>query len=255
MKFSIVGSGNVAWHFAKMLTQGGHDLLQVYARNGETGMSLADEYGAEYLNDLTGLHSDNDFILLAVNDSSIADVAAQMNKQLLVVHTSGGSAMDLIPHANRGVIWPIQSMIKGNNVEYNRVPFLVEASTAELQTSLLVMMQNISGRVMTATSEQRKKAHVAAVFANNFTNALYTIAEDILESNDLPDDLLLPLMEGHWNNLRQQAADKLQTGPAVRNDQSTIQNHLQQLADQPEQAEVYRLLSEFIYKRFYGEKF
>jgi predicted short-subunit dehydrogenase-like oxidoreductase (DUF2520 family) len=115
-------------------------------------------------------------------------------------------------------------------------------------------MQNVSGRVMTATSEQRKKAHVAAVFANNFTNALYTIAEDILEKNNLPGDLLLPLMEGHWNNLRQQPAAKLQTGPAVRNDQSTIQNHLQQLDTQPEQAEVYRLLTEFIYKRFYGEK-
>ncbi|HEY8404588.1 MAG TPA: DUF2520 domain-containing protein [Flavobacteriales bacterium] len=255
MKFSIAGSGNVAWHFANMFIKGGHDLLQVYARNEEAGMALADEHGAEYLNDASRFSSDNDFILVAVSDRSIAEVASAIGKEFFVIHTSGGSDMDVIPQSKRGVIWPIQSMIKGNEVEYNRVPFLIEASVLELQTTLMVMMQNISGRVMVATSEQRRKAHVAAVFANNFTNALYTIAEDILGDNNLPSDLLLPLMEGHWNNLKKQPASKLQTGPAVRNDRSTIQNHLQQLADQPQQAEVYRLLSEFIYKRFYGEKF
>jgi hypothetical protein len=41
-------------------------------------------------------------------------------------------------------------------------------------------------------SRQRLMVHLAAVFANNFSNAQYAIAEMILKENNLSFDLLRP---------------------------------------------------------------
>jgi len=254
MKFSIAGSGNVAWHFAEMLTKGGHLLLQVYARNKDAAYELANEHGASVIEGPQTFSAENDFVLLAVSDNSIAEVSVLMPQNIFTVHTSGAGDINLLSQERRGVIWPVQSLVKGKETNYARIPFLIEASDKESEAMLQIMMKNIAGNVVLADSSKRLQAHTAAVFANNFTNALYTIAEEILHRNHLPDDLLVPLIEGHIEKLHQFPAAELQTGPARRNDQKTIDQHLKQLAANPEQAELYRMLSDYITQKFYGKK-
>jgi predicted short-subunit dehydrogenase-like oxidoreductase (DUF2520 family) len=88
--------------------------------------------------------------------------------------------------------------------------------------------------------------HLAAVLVNNFTNHLATIAQDYLTTAALPFNWLLPLLEETVAKLKEQPALTAQTGPAKRNDQTTIQRHLELL--KREDIAVYMALTSSIIK-------
>ena len=41
MKVSIIGSGNIAWHIAKMFSENGHKIKHIYSRNLMRGKEIA----------------------------------------------------------------------------------------------------------------------------------------------------------------------------------------------------------------------
>ena len=51
-------------------------------------------------------------------------------------------------------------------------------------------------------SSQREQLHLAAVLVNNFTNHLFAEADLICEQNNLPFDLLLPLVKKKFYFIR-----------------------------------------------------
>jgi predicted short-subunit dehydrogenase-like oxidoreductase (DUF2520 family) len=87
---------------------------------------------------------------------------------------------------------------------------------------------------------------VAAVFANNFANHCFSIAEQILAQQDLPFEMLHPLMEETLAKALADAPAKMQTGPAIRGDKDTINRHLQLLAQTPDWAALYLQISKNI---------
>jgi predicted short-subunit dehydrogenase-like oxidoreductase (DUF2520 family) len=90
--------------------------------------------------------------------------------------------------------------------------------------------------------------HVAAVFANNFTNHLFALAKHLVEQNQLSYDLLKPIiMQTAQNAVAFNPAD-VQTGPVVRNDTTTISTHLEVLQQYPDYRQIYDLLSQSIRK-------
>ena len=60
---------------------------------------------------------------------------------------------------------------------------------------LETLAKTLSKNVYAINSEQRKALHVAAVFVNNFTNHLFTIGKDFCESNQVPFEILQPLIQ------------------------------------------------------------
>jgi predicted short-subunit dehydrogenase-like oxidoreductase (DUF2520 family) len=91
--------------------------------------------------------------------------------------------------------------------------------------------------------------HLAAVFACNFTNHFYALAEDILEQNGMTLDILRPLIKKTANNVLVESPKGLQTGPAKRNDVKVMEEHLQLLSKQsPELEKLYKELSDSIIK-------
>jgi uncharacterized HAD superfamily protein len=76
----------------------------------------------------------------------------------------------------------------------------------------------ISDKAFAINSEQRKALHVAAVFVNNFTNHLYTIGNKICEENQVPFDILKPLILETAHKIMTISPNEAQTGPAKRND-------------------------------------
>ena len=111
--------------------------------------------------------------------------------------------------------------------------------------SLLENLANsISNKIFNINSDQRKKLHVAAVFANNFTNHMYTIANDICTKNKVPFEILYPLIEETAKKVQTISPKDAQTGPAKRNDTQTIKNHLEDLNLQ--QQKIYELLTKSI---------
>jgi predicted short-subunit dehydrogenase-like oxidoreductase (DUF2520 family) len=94
--------------------------------------------------------------------------------------------------------------------------------------------------------------HLAAVFACNFPNYLYTIAQQLLAAHQMEFDMLKPLILETAQKVQQQFPATVQTGPAVRNDQNTMNAHLQMLSNEPMLQEIYTLLSQGIIKNNNG---
>jgi predicted short-subunit dehydrogenase-like oxidoreductase (DUF2520 family) len=106
----------------------------------------------------------------------------------------------------------------------------------------------LSNKVAAANDVQRLNLHLAAVWVNNFTNYLFTEAWEICREKGVDFNMLLPLMEHTVERLKTYPPAAMQTGPALRGDHSTMEKHLDLLADRPESATLYHLLSEAIAK-------
>jgi predicted short-subunit dehydrogenase-like oxidoreductase (DUF2520 family) len=76
------------------------------------------------------------------------------------------------------------------------------------------------------------------------------MAEDILTQEQLSLDILMPLIQETTNKIITHPAKNMQTGPAKRNDQQTIQQHLEFLKKYPQYQSVYQLLSNSIIRFF-----
>ena len=107
-----------------------------------------------------------------------------------------------------------------------------------LATLLSPMVYNID-------SNQRKVLHVAAVFACNFTNYMYMISDEILSDKNIPLDILYPLIKETATKISKHKPKEVQTGPAVRKDQSVIDDHLNYLK-KGINYDIYKLLSKNI---------
>ncbi|MEP6794849.1 MAG: DUF2520 domain-containing protein, partial [Saprospiraceae bacterium] len=88
--------------------------------------------------------------------------------------------------------------------------------------------------------------HVAAVFANNFSNHMLTLAESICKEHQLPFEILKPLILETFSKAILSGPKESQTGPAVRGDDKTIEKHLHLLENHPELSDVYKIITNSI---------
>ena len=158
--------------------------------------------------------------------------------------------MEALSKRNRkGVFYPLQTFSKNREVNFNTIPICIEAKE-EADLELLTNLGNsLSEKVVEIDSDERSKLHLAAVFVNNFVNHLYAIGDDILGNNELSFDLLHPLIEETASKVKTLSPSEVQTGPARRGDQKTIEKHLHLLTEGPE-SELYQQLTESLMKKF-----
>lgn len=244
---TMIGSGNVAWHFSRMFKSLGIDVLEVYSRNQEKAKELSIELNTRHLERLEDISTESDLIVLAINDDSIEDVALRLKTDALVVHTSGTASIEKLQNNRKGVIWSIQSFRKYQETDYSKIPFLIESNSNGDSIVLENLIKKVSEFVYLKNSEDRLKAHLGAVIANNFVNHLYSISQELLSEAKLPFSILLPIIEEETRKVHSFDPKNIQTGPAARGDQKTIENHLN-IIQEPELKEIYRLISERIKK-------
>ena len=185
-----------------------------------------------------------DVTIIAVSDDAIAEVSSEI-KNPFVVHTSGSIAIDDLKNQHRkGVFYMLQTFSTDKKVDFSKVPFCLEAENKKDLQLLETLAKHLGNKIYAINSEQRKILHVAAVFVNNFTNHLYKIGNDICNDNDVPFEILQPLIEETSEKIKELSPEKAQTGPAIRNDKKTIKNHLNLLTKK--QQNIYTILTESI---------
>ena len=248
-KVSIIGSGNVVQHLIqafqnKIVLDSQIELVQVFARNKKSLPHLLDSNSIT--SDYTQLQA-ADVYIIAVSDDAIAEVSSQLPfENRLVVHTSGTVPLTTLESKNRrGVFYPLQTFSKDKAVNFKTIPICLEAENEKDLETLNQIANAISDAVYEINSEQRKALHVAAVFVNNFVNHLYQIGNEICEDNQIPFDILKPLIQETANKIVTLSPKEAQTGPAKRNDLKTIAAHEQFLTDE-NQATIYKLLTQSI---------
>ena len=127
------------------------------------------------------------------------------------------------------------------------VPICIESSDADFEASLFQWANSIFPIVYKINEKQRFAMHLAAVFANNFTNAMYDIAYQIFKENNLDWSLIFPLLENTLEKAKHNNPRLVQTGPAVRCDSSIMKKHCEALKDENLKS-LYGIVSKIILK-------
>lgn len=257
MKIVIIGSGNLATHLSIALHGAGEDILQVFSRTLEHAKLLADHLGCQAICSLEEIATNADAYIIAIKDDAIADVAAQIAPRMkhgVVMHTAGSVPMNVFEGtAERyGVLYPMQTFSKNRDVDFRSVPCFIEASDSESLKLINALAQSVCDKVQEVDSSKRKRLHLAAVFANNFTNHCYRLAERILQEENLDFNLFLPLIEETAKKVKDMKPKDAQTGPMVRYDVNIMDQQMQMLTDERTK-EIYRLMADSIHTDYTQE--
>ncbi|MEZ4827975.1 MAG: DUF2520 domain-containing protein [Bacteroidia bacterium] len=246
---TVVGAGRLAWNLIPSLQKAGLRVSAIFSRTEDTAALFSETFHIPlYGTDFRNIPEETDLVFLTVGDQAIEEVSAQISgivsPQTILVHTSGSTPLNALRHRGPvGVFYPLQTFTRHSFRDFADVPVFAEGSPDALRT-LLPVAKAVSGTVQLMDSEERLRLHLGAVLVNNFTNYLYKIAAELNPKTDF--SVFRPLISGHMDNVFSRGPALSQTGPAVREDITTLQKHLQLLDAYPEIASLYRQISVLI---------
>ena len=241
----LIGTGNVSWHVGHALISAGKKITQVVGRKTDITADYARALNATAITTTNNIDQNADLFLICVNDGNIGKVQQQLiGVNGIVAHTSGSIPMGKTNKKN-GVFYPLQTFSKQLPVDFTNLPILVEGSTDETTLVLEELAKTISNAVFRITSEQREILHVAAVFANNFSNHMFAQAYNICQQNNVPFETLHALITETSKKALKENPNLIQTGPAIRKDTETIEKHMKFLQNSPAK-ELYELITKSI---------
>jgi predicted short-subunit dehydrogenase-like oxidoreductase (DUF2520 family) len=253
---SFAGAGRVAGELCRALYSAGHKITLIVSESEINGRSLADSVNARWSRDLIYSGTDH-LIIVAVPDHRLKEVLGKIrcSSGNLVVHTAGSFGLDVFPDGlmKKGVFYPLQTFTKGRKIDFNNLPFFLESNDKSSYEMLLNTAESIGAKVYAADTSQRRMIHLAAVFANNFTNHMLASAKLIVSEAGYSFDILRPLIEETFSKALATGSENSQTGPAVRNDFNTIEKHLELLSFSPDLKNLYSEVTQAIIN--YHKKF
>lgn len=245
LKVSVLGTGNVASHFIKVFDETEEvKIVQIYNHRRD-GLNDFNKY--ETTSDLKNLKT-ADVYLICIKDDAVETLISRLNLDGIVAHTSG--SLPLLDSPNRdAVFYPLQTFSKDKTLSFRDLPLCIEAENTSDHEELKALAKTIEAKAYDVNSKQRQELHLVAVFVCNFVNHLYHIGHELCKQKNLPFDILRPLIKETADKINYNDPKEAQTGPAKRNDQSTINRHIQQL-DEPIYKELYRYLTTSIQKTY-----
>ncbi len=247
MLYSIVGTGNMAWFLAQKLTAAGHHCTGVWGRNPEAAEELAADIRIKPYEKLSDIvDGDCDMCFLALSDVAIETIAKRLSFQKTVlVHTAGSIPINVLsPYAHDcAVLWPVYSILKHNLPRHRNVPCAWEGTTDKAKRYIQSIAHGLTDMLFEARGDQRKWLHLSAVIGNNFINHLMAVCEQICHEQQLPFEVVQPILKQTFERITDHTPHELQTGPARRRDTITIGNQVSLLKNHPDWQAVYKALT------------
>jgi predicted short-subunit dehydrogenase-like oxidoreductase (DUF2520 family) len=251
ISIAIVGSGRLAFQlFGVLGALKGYEVSLVLGRN---------EPALEIFKDT---QTSTDFkapikeqlVFITVSDNAIAEVSSRINiPNGIVCHMSGSVSIEVLKHhANRGVFYPLQTFGASEIMSFKEIPLLIEGVNESVFQTLFSLASEVSNRTLAMNSSKRRSLHLAAVWVNNFSNFLYTQAAEFCKNQEVPFELLGPLMEQTVKNALTIGPEVAQTGPARRGDTNTMNAHMESLPTE-DQKKIYQYISEAIQEKYKHE--
>ncbi len=252
----IYGTGRVARALLSALSEKGSYSLELIGRDPEQLTELGERFAIRKRNLPHEADPELDLLLVAIKDDAIPKAVNELPEmQGVMAHCSGVLPLSVLHEKGRGqgVFYPIQSFSSEGTVDWQKIPICIEGSDEETRSLLEGFAHDLSDTVKELSGEERKLLHLAAVFACNFTNHLYSIAEQLLEERGIPYELLSALILHTAQKGVEEDPRKVQTGPAARGDEATLNEHLGMLEDKEELKALYHRLSRRIMEEEHGK--
>ncbi|MFZ6052199.1 Rossmann-like and DUF2520 domain-containing protein [Halocola ammonii] len=252
---ALVGAGNVASQLCRILKEKQVDVVGVYSLHPESRKKFGEQWQVPALDSPSEVNdSEADLVIFAVNDNSVEAASAAISSDIPAVHTSGSVPLAALSQKTRGVFYPLQTFSKEKTVDWKKVPLCIEGSDDAFEEKLLELAHRISETVNKVDSEQRKFLHLSAVFACNFSNHMYAIANELMQEHNMDFEMLKPLILETAEKIGSLNPREAQTGPAQRKDEKTMNAHLELLAGSDNLRHLYGLISEQIIALQNGKK-
>ena len=239
----------MATHMAVALHRAGNTILEIYSRSLTNALTLASLVDAKATDNIDHIDSTADLYLFSLKDDILPELVGRMPPtDGIWAHTAGSIPIELFSQFRSrgyGVIYPLQTFSKSRELIFSEIPLLVEGDSEETDKILKKVAETISADVRFLAGDKRLYLHLAAVFANNFSNHMFALASEIVGSRQIPFDLLKPLIAETAAKVMELDPCDAQTGPALRYDEMVIQKHIN-LLDDPLLKEIYSILSSSI---------
>jgi len=250
-ELTIIGSGRVAEALAMAFTRSGHTIGSIISRNRETAEALAQITGSKVPDDFA-VQDSTDVVILAVPDDAISSIIGQLrlSPSTVVVHTSGSTGTEVFPAGmpRHGVIWPLQTFTRNRQVDIAEIPFFTEASDRKTHKVIDDLVHTLGAQTYHIDSARRRMLHLSAVFVCNFVNHMLYAGISIAEKSQIERSVFGPLVRETIQKALDMGPADAQTGPASRNDISTIEKHIGLLSFSDELMNLYRVVSDSITK-------
>lgn len=246
-RVSFIGAGKVAGALSNALHQQGVQIVEICSRSASSKV-LAEKVHAQVQNSIESMKS-VDLIIVAVNDAAISSIVNLIPRNQAWAHTSGSIGLEDLIGDKKGVFYPLQTFSLGRSIDFSKIYFCLESNSPELLSGLDELASKLSSKRVEMNAEKRKSLHLAAVFACNFSNSLYEIAEELLAKDNLDFDMLRPLIVETALKVSELSPREAQTGPAQREDREIIERQLHSLKKQPEVQELYKLFTDRIIRK------
>ncbi len=249
MQVVILGSGNMANAILLSCQNTDIEILGVFSKTTENCIALANKFNTKAYQNISEIPTNADLYLLCVNDDAINQVANNLPiVDGLVVHCSGLKPItELNIQTNQAVFWPIESINKNSFTDFKNTPICIEANNEENYRIIEAFADRLSKNVKKTSSIERQYLHLAATITNNFSNHLIALAKYELDLQQLDYTILKHLLTKAINNSFNFEPSKIQTGPAIRNDISTMQKHLS-LLQNSNTKDLYEIMSKSIFE-------
>lgn len=238
-RIGLIGNGNVGKYFRLNFIQKDFE-VKSFTRKGSLDSLKLENFHDHY--------DQLDIVILCIPDKDIREVSTQLIKgSYLLAHVSGTTSIETIDskHKSRGIFYPLMSLTNNTSVPIKSIPFCLEADSEGAYHILEDLSHSMGIKPHKLDSKERKKLHLAAVLAQNFSNHLFQMAFEVLEEANLSFDLLKPLLLQSIERIGENPPISFQTGPAIRKDETTIQQHLNMIENQTHK-EIYEQITRSI---------
>lgn len=249
----VIGSGNLAYSLSLAISEAeeGCRLLQIYSRNRSRGEELSNIAKCDYTDDLNELKK-ADIYIIALRDDVVGsvsrEIAAVVESDAIIAHTS--AMCDVEKGEMFARFYPLQTFTYEIRTDFKKITLFIEANCEKRERKLITLSSLIAKGYEIVDAKRLKVVHLAATFANNFTNRMFHYAEKVLESENISRDVLYPLIEEGVAKIERSDASvrDLQSGVAIRGDQRSMDLHrklIDELKDE-EMLEVYNVVTKTI---------
>jgi predicted short-subunit dehydrogenase-like oxidoreductase (DUF2520 family) len=246
---SIIGSGNVGTQLGIKLFDSGYKIDAIYGYREKSGKQLAERTSSKYIDLKNLIQTESDLYIVSLKDDIYEKILHNLNlENKFIVHTSGSFESQQLSNISErwGCLYPLQSINKKQEVNWDSFNFYIEAANSEDENILMKLCNNLGFEFEKADSKQRKKIHIAAVATNNFTYHFISTIRTFCKENDIDFDNLKDLLNQSIKNSFKGEPFKLQTGPAIRKDTELVDDHINTLENNKNLKEIYELFTKQI---------